>query len=73
MAVPAFSKEPPHPTTLRAKPPDTKTQIVTDEKTHTMRVLVDGKEVLTIDSEGLHVHGDLDYTGVLTDGGKPHP
>jgi hypothetical protein len=51
----------------------TKPQIITDEKTNTVRVLIGGKEVLTIDAKGLHVHGDIDYSGIITDTGEaPH-
>ena len=76
----------PHPPTVPAKAPDGQdqfqgrlqdrtltTQVVTDEKAHTVRVLIDGKEILTINAEGLHVHGDIDYAGVLTDTGMHGP
>ncbi len=44
-----------------------KPQIITDEKNNVVRVLIGGKEVLTIDAKGLHVHGNLDYSGIITD------
>jgi hypothetical protein len=48
---------------------DGKTEIITDEKTNTVRILIGGKEILTIDADGLQVHGDVDYSGLLTDTG----
>jgi len=56
-------------------PPRTgaKTGIVTDEKAHAVRVFIDGKEVLTVDSGGLHVHGELAYSGIITDTGGADP
>ena len=43
-------------------------QIITDDKNNAVLVLIRGKEVLRIDERGLHLNGDLDYTGVMTDG-----
>ena len=42
-------------------------QVITDEKHNAVLVLIRGKEVVRIDERGLHVSGDLDYTGVITD------
>lgn len=53
--------------TSNSKSPPSKPRIITDEKTNTVRVLIGGKEVLTIDAEGLHVRGNIDYTGIITD------
>ena len=47
-----------------------KTEIVTDEKAHVVRILIDGKEVVAIDAKGLHVDGDVEYSGVTTDRGS---
>jgi hypothetical protein len=75
--VPAFSQATPATgTTARtapAKAANTKPQIITDEKTNTVRILIGGKEVLTIDAKGLHVHGDIDYSGIITDTNGNHP
>jgi hypothetical protein len=46
---------------------DDKPQIISDAKTKTVRILVDGKEIVRIDSRGLHVTGDLTYTGTEAD------
>lgn len=75
--IPAFSQEPsradPSAIARRAMADNTKPQISTDEKTNTVRILIGGKEVLTIDTKGLHVHGDIDYSGIITDTGEaPH-
>jgi len=45
-------------------------QVVTDDKHHAVRVLIGGKEILTIDALGLHVNGDIQYAGKLTNTGK---
>ena len=47
-----------------------KTQVITDEKAHTVKVVIDGKEVLTIDAKGLHVNGSVQYTGTIRDIGQ---
>lgn len=66
LTAPAFSNESP-PSAPAPKTAAGKTQIITDEKNNTVRVLISGREVLTIDADGLHVNGDVDYWGVLTD------
>jgi hypothetical protein len=43
------------------------TRIETDQKTGVIRFVVKGREVARIDAKGLHVRGDIDYTGVITD------
>jgi hypothetical protein len=45
-------------------------QVVTDEKRNTVRVLIGGKEILTIDALGLHVNGNIEYAGKITNTGK---
>jgi hypothetical protein len=45
-------------------------QIVTDENNKTVRVLIGGKEILTIDAQGLHVNGDIQYAGKIRNTGK---
>jgi hypothetical protein len=47
-------------------------RIIMDQKTHTVRILIGGKEIMTVDAGGLHVHGNIDYTGVSTAGGPVH-
>jgi len=48
-------------------------QVVTDQASGAVRVLVDGNEVVRIDSTGLHVHGDVEAqsvtAAVVGDGG----
>ena len=53
-----------------AKSGDGKTQVVTDEQAHVVRVIIDGKEVLTIDAKGLHVNGNVEYSGTIRDTGR---
>ncbi len=48
---------------------DSKPQIITDPKTNAVRILIDGKEIVRIDAAGLHVTGDLTYTGTEIDQG----
>jgi len=44
-----------------------KPEIITDEENGVVRILIGGKEVLRIDASGLHVTGDVDFTGTITD------
>jgi len=44
-----------------------KTEIITDEEHSTVRIVIDGKEILTVDKDGLHVNGNIDYTGTIAD------
>ena len=43
------------------------TQVITDEKNHVVRILIDGKQVVLIDAAGMHVNGSIDYTGTMRD------
>jgi hypothetical protein len=45
-------------------------QVVTDDKRHAVRVLIGGKEILTIDALGVHVNGNIEYAGKITNTGK---
>jgi hypothetical protein len=71
-AMPILASGPDHPA---AATPATagKTEIVTDEKAHVVRILIDGKEVVAIDATGLRVKGDVAYSGVITDTGGADP
>jgi hypothetical protein len=65
LSVPALAEEPP------AAPAGTpKVEIIEDQEAGAVRVLIDGKEVLTIDASGLHVSGSIIYTGSITDIGE---
>ena len=48
---------------------NSKPEIIADAKTNTVRILIDGKEIVHIDAKGLHVTGDLTYTGAEIDEG----
>ncbi len=52
--------------------PNNDTQVITDKKAHVVRVLIAGKEILTVDAGGVHVHGNIAYSGVSTAGGTSH-
>jgi hypothetical protein len=66
---PAVPLAPPaHPPVV---PASDRPQIITDEKDNAVLVLIRGREVLRIDERGLHLRGDIDYTGVMTDGKLP--
>jgi hypothetical protein len=45
-------------------------RIVIDQKKHVVRVLVGGREILTIEASGLRVNGGITYSGPLTAGGE---
>ena len=63
LAIPALASES-SPSAGAAKAASTRPQIITDEKTNTVRVVIGGKEVLTVDASGLHVNGNIEYTGM---------
>ena len=65
LAATAQAAEPRPVTASPAKQPATR--IETDQKTGVIRFIVNGKEVARIDANGLHVRGNVDYTGTLTD------
>jgi hypothetical protein len=45
------------------------TEVVTDQKTGAILFIVGGHEQARIDSSGLHVRGNVDYEGMITDAG----
>ncbi len=45
-------------------------QIIEDEDSGVLRIVIDGKEVALIDADGIHVEGDIDFTGQITDIGN---
>jgi hypothetical protein len=57
-------------TSAIASPPEhAKPEIIADPKTNTVRILIDGKEIVHIDAAGLHVTGNVTYTGTVADVG----
>lgn len=44
-------------------------EIVVDEEAGTVRIVIDGKAVVVVDAKGLHVEGDVTFTGVTRDAG----
>lgn len=53
---------------------DDSTRLVADPKSHTVSIVIEGREVARFDADGLHVTGNLDYSGTTTDtsGSQPH-
>jgi len=47
----------------------TATRIVIDPKSNTIRFMISGKEVGLFDKTGLHVNGDVTYSGMMIDTG----
>jgi len=43
------------------------------QKNNAVHILIDGKEIVLIDAAGLHVHGNLTYTGTESDLGTSNP
>lgn len=49
-----------------------RTAIISDERAGTVRIVIEGRDVAIIDADGLHVKGDIEFTGVTVDtGGYP--
>ena len=70
---PAINKQDPTPATAAALAAgESKPQIVTDDKTNSVRVLIGGREIMRIDAKGLHVRGNIEYTGSTIDRGSAH-
>jgi hypothetical protein len=71
--VPVLAEE---QTAQEAPPP--KVQIVEDQESGVVRIVIEGRDVLVIDESGLrvnggaHINGDVTYAGIITDTGmKP--
>ncbi len=43
------------------------TRVEANDQTGTIRIIIDGDERAVFDANGLHVNGDITYTGTLTD------
>ena len=50
---------------------DPATAVITDESGKAVRVLIDGRTVLTVDATGIRVNGDVAYSGVSRDTPSP--
>lgn len=50
-----------------ARAADMPAQIVVDQQAGAIRFILDGREQARLDAAGLHVNGDINYTGALTD------
>ena len=63
-ATPAGKQEAAPPAALA------QTRIAVDEKTNVVRFFIDGKEAMRLDADGLHVQGNVEYGGTMTDSGR---
>ncbi len=71
---PAFaedSKQPPATSDKEtvAQIGDADTHLAVDTEKNIIRIMIEGKEVGRFDKDGLHVVGNVDYTGVISDTG----
>lgn len=46
-----------------------KTRIEVDERAGIIRFFIDGQEKATLNADGLHIQGDIDYAGTIRDVG----
>jgi len=63
----ASANSPAPPTAPITRVGDDTTQLVVDTQAHTVRIVIEGKEVGRFDASGLHVIGNIDYSGFSTD------
>jgi hypothetical protein len=57
----------------RGAVPADRVEILTDQDAGAVRIVIDGRDVATIDADGLHVAGNIAYTGIITDTGGQEP
>jgi hypothetical protein len=50
-----------------AAAPAEKVEIIPDQDAGTVTIVIDGRPVVTIDADGVHVTGDITYTGAARD------
>lgn len=55
-----------HGTQTKPGPPE----IYYDAKNGTVRFVIDGRDILTIDADGIQVHGNIRYTGTAAANGE---
>lgn len=48
---------------------DGKTAVIVDQERGVIRFLIEGQEKAFLDASGLHVNGDITYTGTIKDSG----
>lgn len=53
-----------------AEPQRAGTEVVVDQEQHVIRFLLDGAEVMRLDSGGLKLLGDISYSGALSNEGE---
>lgn len=69
---PAFAEDSKHPPATSDKETvaqigDADTHLAVDTEKNIIRIMIEGKEVGRFDKDGLHVVGNVDYTGSLSD------
>jgi len=47
-------------------------EVFEDSKTNTVRFVINGKDILTIDADGIRVNGNIEYTGTTTGANATH-
>ena len=55
---------------ITAKANNTSPAIEIDPQNRLIRFIVDGQDIAIIDAEGMHVFGDITYSGTITDIGS---
>ena len=48
-------------------PSHNRVEIVSDQKAGTVKIVIDGKAIMNVDERGVHVTGNVDYSGFITD------
>jgi hypothetical protein len=67
VAIPLWANPSSNATTppATASPAKNKTEVIADEASKTVRIVVDGKDVAVFDSKGLRVDGNIGLTGTF--------
>ena len=72
LALPSLSLAEDTVSSVQSDAPLPATRIVTDEENNTVTIFIDGKPVVQINKDGLHVVESINYGGVLTDTGSAY-
>lgn len=66
----ASAQESPARTAEGAAASTSATRIEVDEQAHVIRFFIEGEERGVLHADGLHINGDIDYSGTLQDGNR---
>ena len=47
--------------------PHNRAEIISDQKTGAMKIVIDGKTIMNVDAQDAHVTGNVDYSGSIRD------